>query len=128
MLPPFVMTVFLAMVSLSGCGETSSTYTGALIPVKGKVTFKGQPLINGTVSFEPEDAGRETQGDIKPDGTYEMSTYKAGDGIVPGLYRVGISGKPKGGKAIPAKYRSASSSKLEADVSSDKNEFNFDLK
>ena len=128
MLPLAVMTVLLAIVALSGCGEASSTYTGPLIPVKGKVTYKGQPLINGTVSFEPDGAGREVQGEINPDGTYVMSTYKPGDGIVPGLYRVGITGKPKGGRPIPPKFRGGSSSKIEADASSDKTEFNFDLK
>lgn len=128
MLPLAVMKVLLAAATLPGCGEASSTYTGPLIPVKGKVTYKGQPLINGTISFEPEDAGREVSGNIGPDGTYVMSTFKEGDGIAPALYRIGITGKPKGGKAIPPKYRNGSSSKLEADVSGEKTEFNFDLK
>ena len=123
-----VMMVLLSIATLSGCGEASSTYTGQLIPVKGKVSYRGQPLINGTVYFEPDGAGREVQGDIQPDGTYVMSTYKAGDGIIPGLYRVGITGKPKGGRPIPPKYRNGSSSKIEADVSSEKTEFNFELK
>lgn len=123
-----LIAVLLTIAALPGCGETSSTYTGPMIAVKGKVTYKGQPLIQGTVSFEPDGSGREGQGEIQPDGSYVMSTYKEGDGIAPATYRVAIIGKPKGGKPLPVKYRNASSSKLEADVTSEKTDFDFHIK
>ena len=33
-----------------------------LIPVKGKVTYKGKPVTKGTVKFEPDGYGREARG------------------------------------------------------------------
>ncbi|HWE40248.1 MAG TPA: hypothetical protein VG406_27095 [Isosphaeraceae bacterium] len=125
----------VALVSLAyavacpGCGEANSAHRKPTIPVKGKVTYKGKPLTKGLVTFDARDIGRPATGEIKPDGTYELSTIDPGDGVVAGHHRVTITetGTRPGKEVIPKKYALANSSTLEADVSPDKTEFTFDL-
>jgi hypothetical protein len=118
----------LLLVACAGCGAPPDV-NSQLIPVKGKVTYKGKALTSGSVTFEPE-AGRAAHAEIKPDGTYEISTFKAGDGAVLGSHKVSIVGSTGKGNAnaLPAKYKFPSSSKLETDVSADKTDYSFDLK
>ncbi|MCL2744580.1 MAG: hypothetical protein FWE67_12080 [Planctomycetaceae bacterium] len=53
----------------------------------GKVTFSdGEVLTVGTVVFSTPDF--ISRSFIKPDGTFNVGTYKAGDGIPPGTYKV----------------------------------------
>jgi hypothetical protein len=114
----------------SGCGATQGSGTlPQLLPVKGKVVFKGQPLTTGTVRFEPDDYGRAASGKLQSDGTFVLTTLKEGDGVVPGHHRVSITNpdiKSKDGAAL-VKYLKTSKSKLEADVSPEKTEFTFEL-
>jgi hypothetical protein len=112
-----------------GCGANGSGTLPSLLPVKGKVTFKGQPVTTGTVRFEPDDYGRPATGKLQSDGTYVLTTLKEGDGVVPGHHRVSITDlnlKSKDG-AILQKYLNTSKTKLEADVSAEKTEFAFEL-
>lgn len=125
-LVPIVST--LLAVACSGCGGgPTETYVKATVPVRGKVSYKGRPLAQGTVKFEP-DSGRGAEGDIRPDGTFELSTFKAGDGAVEGTHRVAVVGKAKGGEAVPLKYRNASSSKVEIEVAPAKDDYNIDIR
>jgi hypothetical protein len=116
------------LLAVGGCGSSGAVNT-TTIPVKGRVTYKGQPLTQGTVLFEPEGAGKEARGEINPDGTYVLTTYKPGDGAVPGAHRVSINGATGKTRAsrIPDKYGSYNTSKLEAEVTREKTEFPFDL-
>jgi hypothetical protein len=124
---PIALTA-LVVLSCWGCGTGSGAPAGTTVPVKGKVTYKGQPLTQGSVVFEP-DGGREANGEIKLDGTFELTTFKIGDGAVPGVHRVGVTGSLKGGKSpVPVKYRSPSSSKLEVEVSADKTDYSLNIK
>src|SRR5262249_7311347 len=47
-------------------------------------------LAGGWVTFVPTDPEAKTsaRGDIKEDGSFEMSTFREGDGVVPGKYTV----------------------------------------
>jgi hypothetical protein len=67
-----------------------------LAKVRGKVTYKGQPVKNGTVMFMPDDSkgtiGPPAVGTITSDGSYIMSTESAGDGVIVGSHKVGITG------------------------------------
>ncbi len=58
-----------------GCGGgKAKTY-----PAGGKVAFQdGKPLPGGWVSFRAVDSGTMSQGDIQPDGTFELTTRKTG--------------------------------------------------
>jgi len=60
----------LTFFCLSGCGKKTAT-------VKGKVTFKGQPLTAGNIAFVGKD--RIGQGTIKTDGSYIVSDAPLGE-------------------------------------------------
>jgi hypothetical protein len=121
----FVLAVVL-LSSCWGCGSNAGPYVGKTVPVKGKVTYKGKPLTRGEILFEP-DSGREANGNIQPDGTFELSTFKAGDGAIPGKHRVAVSGTSKK-DAVPVKYKNTSSSKTEVEVAEGKSEYIVDFK
>jgi hypothetical protein len=67
-----------------------------LAKVRGKVTYKGEPIKNGTVFFMPDESkgtvGPPAVGSITSNGTYIMSTESAGDGVIVGSHKVGITG------------------------------------
>jgi hypothetical protein len=102
-----------------------------LISVKGKVTYKGQPVTKGIVRFEPDSGfGRMATGQLQSDGTFELTTLKQGDGVVAGEHRVTVSDFDKSiakDRALK-KYGSANISGLKAEVSPENHEFTFDLK
>ena len=119
----------LVLLPCWGCGGNPGAHAAVTIPVKGKVMFKGRPLTQGTVVFEPEDSGREAHGEVKPDGAFLLSTFKEGDGAVPGTHRVAVSGVGKVGKiTFPVKYQNPSSSKTAVEVVEGKSEYEVDFK
>jgi hypothetical protein len=101
-----------------------------LIPVKGKVTYKGQAVTKGVIRFEPDGYGRMASGDLQTDGTFTLTTLKPGDGAVAGEHKVSIDGFDKSLAKDRAlrKYGNGATSGLKADVSPEKTEFTFDLK
>jgi hypothetical protein len=112
-----------------GCGPGSRALP-SLLPVKGSVTYKGQPVTKGVIRFEPDDYGRPATGQLQSDGTFVLSTLKEGDGVVAGHHRIAISDLEKSlakNRAL-RKYGSPNTSGLTADVSQEKTEFTFDLK
>jgi hypothetical protein len=124
-----VTLLITVLAACSGCGKSEGV--GApLIPVKGKVTYKGQPLAQGTVTFESQDSGKRAMGKLHADGTFVMSTYKQGDGVVAGEHSVIISGVDKTLARDRAfkKYMFRSYGALTAEVRPDNTEFTFDLK
>jgi hypothetical protein len=73
-----------------GCGGDD---LGQRYPVSGKVTYKGQSVPKGVISFVPEDKeGRGATGQIE-DGYYSLTTQTAGDGAFPGKYIVTVDTK-----------------------------------
>jgi hypothetical protein len=118
----------LLLVSCWGCGSSSGALP-SLLPVKGKVNYKGQPLTKGTIRFEPDGYGRMATGKVQPDGTFVLSTLQKDDGVVAGLHRVSISDTGPNSKKdlIPKKYADPDTSKLTAEVDSEHTEFTFDL-
>ena len=80
-----------------------------LAKVRGKVTYKGVPVRNGTVFFMPDESkgtiGPPAVGSITSDGSFIMSTESAGDGVIVGSHKIGVTGveeKPVGsGAAAP---------------------------
>jgi hypothetical protein len=59
------------------------------VRVTGTVTIDGKPLTQGTVSFTPE-KGRGATGQIASDGSFTLTTYKKGDGVVLGRHKVAV--------------------------------------
>jgi hypothetical protein len=125
-----------AVLLAAGCG----TDRKKTAEVTGKVTYRGKPVPNGTVTFIPEAGGPPATGEIRPDGTYTLTTYSKGDGAVPGRHKVVIVAmedaagklpeerKPLPPPIIPNKYTSPATSDLVADVKDGENTINFDLK
>jgi hypothetical protein len=127
---PITLTSILLSLALCwGCGTAVDAPTET-IAIKGKITYKGQPVTQGVVTFEPRDSGRAATGTVQADGTFVLTTYKEGDGVVVGRHKVSVSGTgtKSNREFMPVKYTSPNTSGLEADVSRDKTEFTFDLK
>ena len=57
--------------------------------VRGNITFDGTVVSSGSVEFWP-DAGRPARGEIKEDGSYELTTFEPGDGAIVGHHVVTI--------------------------------------
>ena len=107
--------------------------------VHGKVTFKGQPLKEGTVTFLNTKEGGAAEATINADGTYAV----AGGAVVGEYDRVEIKpltemkdtdpGKTppsrveKPAPNIPLKYRMQGTTPLKATVKPGKNEINFEM-
>jgi len=127
------------LININGCGERSRR-----LPVEGVVTFDGQRIAKGQISFIPA-SGTDgpTAGSIISDGRYSVAAEK---GLVAGRYRVEITAmRPTSRKTqtmnavtgametteayesyIPPRYNSES--ELTADVKSDgANQFDFSL-
>lgn len=79
--------VAVTVAFASGCGSAK------VYPVKGRITFEGKSMKGGgSISFMPagNQPGKAGGGEIKEDGTYELTTHKPGDGSMTGEFRVVI--------------------------------------
>lgn len=141
----------IALVALcSGCGPRGPETA----EVAGKVTYGGQPVPEGTITFYPE-RGRPASGRIRADGSYRLTTFAEGDGALLGRHTVTIEavrfagapepksmeeevaraleGKgrghspPKPEWLVPQRYSQRGTSGLEAEVKPGCNSINFDL-
>jgi hypothetical protein len=123
----------LLIAALPGCdsGPTAGE-------VRGKVTFKGQPVKEGMVTFLNTTEGGAFEGQIKSDGTYAVPNPVAvGEYVVeikPPVVTVDTDpGKSppapveKAMKDIPKKYRMQGTTPLKASVKAGPNELNFDM-
>jgi hypothetical protein len=124
--------VALVLAPCWGCGSGLGGGGAAisLLPVKGKVTYNGKPLSSGVIYFERDGYGRPATGKLQSDGTYTLGTLKDGDGVVAGTHLVTLGNfdKALAKDRTLAKYATAKSSGLTAQVDSEHTEFNFDLK
>lgn len=80
-----------------GCGDSEGRRR--VYPVRGSVTFEGKSLEGALIVFVPvedePDFPRPT-GSVEPDGSFEMTTYREGDGAPEGEYKVSITWRPEG--------------------------------
>lgn len=75
----FAFLLLATVMVVSGCGGN--------VKVKGVVKYaNGEPLPGGVVNFT--DGTNNYRGEIQTDGTFEMRTFKPGDGIPKGTYQV----------------------------------------
>jgi hypothetical protein len=135
-----ILTV-LAACAL-GCGKGGPV----TIPIRGEAFYNGQPMKDGIVVYLPKQPGvaRQASGRILPDGTFELTTFKKADGVVPGDYEIVVyayaphPGEPKTradheaiakagglkrGFLIPAKYVNPRTSGLSDTVNSEHSGF-----
>ena len=80
MLRPLVsrLSAVAVVCLLAGCG--SSDGRSHVAPVKGKVTFKGEPLRTGSIIFVPDAGGKTAVADISREGEYVLGSYESTDG------------------------------------------------
>jgi hypothetical protein len=133
----------LFLTCIVGCGD-SGPHT---IKIRGLVHYNGQPLQDGLVVYVPKrlDDARQATGRIQRDGTFTLTTFKKGDGVVPGEYTIVLqeayapggeqamsraeheaaarSGRLKAATTIPEKYLDPKSSDLSDTVDSDHSGF-----
>src|SRR5262245_48247476 len=109
-----VVGLSLSLWGLAGLGCSSGARP---IAIQGKVTFRGEPVTEGTVQLNDEKSGRGAEAELGPDGSYQ-TTLPAGEYKViilpPLLLLESKSGPPdpqfKKVKNIPDKYRSTATS------------------
>lgn len=80
-----VCLAFLLLTSfLTGCSPN--------VKQSGRVTFSddGSPLNRGIVCFEND--SMMARGTIQPDGSFQITSVKKGDGLPPGTYNVYFTG------------------------------------
>ena len=138
---PCVLVVLAGAILAAGCGGPDRPAT---VPVTGKVTYRGQPVLEATVVFQPE-SGRPATGMTDESGRFWLSTFEAGDGAIPGPHTVTIHphggddveempnpGEPLRPRAasspIPARYADVQTSELSVAVDvNGENDFQFQL-
>jgi len=102
--------------------------------VEGTVSYKGQPVPNGTITFIP-DKGRSASGVIEDGAIKNVTCFEANDGVPVGPAKVIISAfskQPEGSTAptkalLPEKYSSPERTDQKADIKPGKNDLKFDL-
>lgn len=143
------LTAFALAALMCGCSESGLR----LVPAQGKVQFAGGTIPSGEVMvirFEPTAGGDEqpagpqvagkspaqqqrkaAAGNIKPDGTFVLSTNEPEDGAYEGRYKVTLSmWKTYLGHEplISSKYERPETTPLEATVKAgEANDFRFEL-
>jgi len=132
-------SVHLALLcaAVGGCSEGVK-----LAPVSGVITYQGKPVPNASVLFSPE-KGPMAFGKTDANGRYTLKTPSVGEGAVLGKHGVSITANqvsgvysefsPDGGGTattkwiIPEKYATSSTSGLSVIVSTEKNDYSFNL-
>ncbi len=123
----------MTAIGLSGCGSSRPIGT-----ISGRVTYNGQPVEEGLVSFYDPDTGAGSQAELQSGGVFRIRNAEGG--LPPGEYRVTImpptvkqpdTEVTEGGyvvKEVPNitdKYRDVQASGFTDDVSTGDNEFEF---
>lgn len=117
-----VLLALFAFVCVSGCGEANNDPT-----VQGTVTYAGQLITDGALSFFPT-SGRPTTVPLESDGTYTSQ-------LAPGDYRVTVvvsvrppagwkegDPMPKPAVELPLRYSSRAKTPLRATVAAGQTE------
>lgn len=124
--------VLAAMVlGSTGCSDDATGLKVPAFPVKGKVTFDGQPAAGAFVVFHPKTSAKpgeevlKPRATVKPDGEFTLSTASDGDGAPAGEYDVTVQWtKPvkqgadlvAGPNVIPRAYAEPATTPLHATV------------
>src|SRR5262245_61420364 len=115
-------SLLLVVLCLAGCSRRGPSLP-TTVQAQGQVLLPdGRPLPGGRVELKPTaNPAVEAFGDIDAGGKFTLTTYKPGDGAVPGTYKVVISpydyrsrtGSPTkiaAAGSIPPKYLEAGTS------------------
>jgi hypothetical protein len=92
--------VISCLVFASGCGGTN------IVPVSGRVTLDGKPLVNGTIIFQPlseeKNPGPGSRGKTDGEGKFTMQLMTGNKpGALVGSHRVSVTAY-EGDDSIPS--------------------------
>lgn len=92
MSPALAAVAILITATLSSCGGPPRV---EVHPVRGKVLYRNQPVVNAWIVFHPQGGSDEVQkirpsGRAGPDGSFVLTTYDEGDGAPAGDYKVTV--------------------------------------
>jgi hypothetical protein len=93
----------VAIAAEIGCGDSSGL--PRRYAVSGTVTYKGEPLVKGTISFVPVDANGRAAGGTISKGQYSLTTQDADDGALPGKYKVAVVSNETDPSAVDLKIK-----------------------
>lgn len=135
MRPSYVLVLFLA---LTGCGKSGDDQPKG--EAKGRVTFLGEPVTEGTVALFNSQQGIEFEAPIQADGAFVI---KATDGVPVAEYVVTVRplrvfGNPPGDKSapyemdkdvpnVPEKYRQTHSSPIRVAIQPGANDLKVEM-
>ncbi|MGO9467202.1 MAG: hypothetical protein ACLQIB_19330 [Isosphaeraceae bacterium] len=101
-----IVSTAWSLAIAGGCGNSAG-----LVPVSGKVLYKGEPASGAVVYFHREGgSGTPAQpipsGTVEDDGTFALSSDNLGNGAKPGQYAVLIEWPDRAGNGVvPVKTR-----------------------
>ena len=80
--------LIFSIVSALGCGSSNPK----TVKVSGKVLHGGKPVVHATVSYLPAGGGgRPASGITDESGAYQLTTFTANDGALPGKYAITVN-------------------------------------
>lgn len=85
-----IFFLVLSLLTMIGCAKSGPQ----VVPVSGKVTYKGNPYPNIFLNFEPEN-GRPSWAQVDDSGNYTAKYDGTQDGAITGKHKVWISYRAK---------------------------------
>lgn len=82
-----VSTAAMLAAVCSGCNSNSL----GTVEAGGTVTYRGEPLAGATVTLIPQAGQRAAAGISDASGQFRVTTLLAGDGAMPGSYKVTVT-------------------------------------
>jgi len=144
-----LLAVLTLTICAAGCGSTPQSDHPTTYSVAGTVTMNGEPVADANVNFQLTDGSRGASGLTDQQGNFSLTTFTAGDGALPGEYRVAITKFEKPPQEtqvpedhpdynpnvatfvprnlLPAKYANPQTSELTATVTEGANTVKFEL-
>jgi hypothetical protein len=129
---PLALFAVASCLTLAGCGGPSRT---PVYKTAGKVTFQNQPIDGAFLVLHPKNSiGTELPrpiAHVKPDGTFEPTTFESGDGAPVGEYIVTVEwhrlvqaggGWVPGPNLLPPKYASPATSDVVVQIAEGQNQ------
>ena len=83
--------LFVGLTLVAGCSDDG--FGRQRYSVQGTVTYKGENLAKGQISFVPDAQGGQAASGQIENGYYSLSTLTPGDGALPGKYKVTVVAK-----------------------------------
>jgi len=101
--------VSLVLLAAAGCCGSSGPAPRDIVPARGTLTYRGQPVPDAQLTFRGDDPSEPAFAVTDSNGRFRCMTNDSSEGMPPGEYVITVS-RPRGG--IPEKYVTADTSPL----------------